>query len=72
MLSLLLFAGTIIIFFTTPAVTGFPYLTVTGQFWLKDIVLAAALIMVAATDAAKHAEAHAAPTITTRARAQVA
>ncbi len=55
LLSLLLFAGTLTIFLTTPAVTGFPYLTLTGQFLLKDLVLAAASIAVVATDAAKHA-----------------
>ena len=55
LLSLLLFAGTLTIFFTTPSVTGFPYLTLAGQFLLKDLVLAAAAITIAATDAATHA-----------------
>jgi len=53
--SLLLFVGTLTIFFTTPSVTGFPYLTLAGQFLVKDLVLASASIAIAATDAAKHA-----------------
>ena len=53
LLALVLFAGTITIFFTTPSLTGFPYLTVVGQFLLKDLVLAAASITVVATDAAR-------------------
>jgi uncharacterized membrane protein YkgB len=53
LLTLALFVGTITIFFTTPAVTGIPYLTLTGQFLLKDLVLAAASISVAAADASK-------------------
>ena len=54
LLCLILFAGTLIIFLTAPAVTGFPLLTLAGQFLLKDVVLAAAAVSVAATDAAKH------------------
>jgi uncharacterized membrane protein YkgB len=52
---LVLFAGTLTIFVIAPAVTGFPILTLTGQFLLKDVVLASAAITVAATDAARHA-----------------
>jgi uncharacterized membrane protein YkgB len=50
---LILFAGTLTIFLTAPAVTGFPLLTLAGQFLLKDVVLAAAAVSVAAADAAK-------------------
>ena len=71
LLSLLLFSGTPIIFFTTSAVTGFPYLTLAGRSLLKCVVLAATLIMVAATDATNQAAAHATPT-TTRTHANVA
>lgn len=53
LLCLVLFAGTFTIFLTAPAVTGFPLLTLAGQFLLKDVVLAAAAVSVAATDAAK-------------------
>ncbi len=52
--SLVLFAGTLTIFVIAPAVTGFPILTLIGQFLLKDVVLASVAISVAATDAAKH------------------
>lgn len=54
LLPLMLFASTLTIFVTTPAVTGFPYLTLAGQFLLKDVVLAAASLMIVATDAARH------------------
>jgi uncharacterized membrane protein YkgB len=53
LLCLVLFVGTLTIFLTAPAVTGFPLLTLAGQFLLKDVVLAAAAVSVAATDAAK-------------------
>src|SRR5213080_4108132 len=54
LVTLVLFAGTLIIFVIAPAVTGFPILNLTGQFLLKDIVLASAAIMVVARDAAMH------------------
>jgi len=54
LLTLVLFAGTLTIFVIAPAVTGFPILTLRGEFLLKDVVLAAAAITVAATDAARH------------------
>ena len=54
LLSLVLFAGTLTIFVIAPGVTGFPILTLTGEFLLKDLVLASAAITVAATDAARH------------------
>jgi uncharacterized membrane protein YkgB len=53
LLCLALFAGTLLIFVITPSVTGFPTLTVSGEFLLKDIVLAAAAVSIAATDAAR-------------------
>jgi uncharacterized membrane protein YkgB len=53
LLCLILFAGTLTIFVITPGLTGFPLLTLTGQFLLKDVVLAAAAVSVAATDAAR-------------------
>src|SRR5215472_6953003 len=46
--TLVLFAGTLTIFVIAPAVTGFPILTLTGQFLWKDIVLASAAITVVA------------------------
>ena len=54
LLTLILFAGTLTIFVITPGLTGFPILTLIGQFLLKDVVLASAAITVAATDAARH------------------
>ncbi len=54
LLSLVLFAGTLTIFVIAPAVTGFPLLNLTGQFLLKDVVLASAAITVVARDAARH------------------
>jgi uncharacterized membrane protein YkgB len=54
LLSLALFAGTLIIFVIAPGVTGFPVLTLMGQFLLKDTVLASAAITLVALDAASH------------------
>ncbi len=54
LVALVLFAGTLTIFVIAPAVTGFPILNLTGQFLLKDIVLASAAITVAARDAARY------------------
>ena len=54
LLTLVLFAGTLTIFVIAPGVTGFPVLNLTGQFLLKDIVLASAAITVVARDAARH------------------
>ena len=51
---LILFAGTLTIFVIAPGVTGFPLLTLAGQFLLKDVVPAAAAVSVAAMDAARH------------------
>lgn len=49
--AILLFASTLAIFLTTPAVVygmaGFPHLSLAGQFLLKDLVLAAASMTVA-------------------------
>ncbi len=53
LLILVLFAGTLTIFVIAPGVTGFPLLTLAGQFLLKDVVLAAAALSVAAMDAAR-------------------
>src|SRR5215469_11276625 len=54
LLSLVLFAGTLTIFVIAPRVTGFPVLTLMGQFLLKDVVLASAAISLIARDAASH------------------
>jgi len=54
LLSLVLFAGTLTIFVIAPAVTGFPVLSLMGQFLLKDTVLASAAIALIARDAASH------------------
>jgi uncharacterized membrane protein YkgB len=43
-----LFAGTLTIFAIAPAVTGFPTLTLAGQFLLKDLGLMAAAVNVIA------------------------
>jgi uncharacterized membrane protein YkgB len=48
-----LFAGTLIIFLTTPAVTGLPLLTLPGEFLLKDLVLFAASVTLIALDSAR-------------------
>jgi len=57
LLSLLLFAGTLTIFALAPAVTGFPVLSLRGQFLLKDTVLASAAITLVARDAASRQQA---------------
>ena len=62
--SLLLFAGTLTIFVIAPGVTGFPLLTLMGQFILKDTVLASAAITLIARDAASHEEKLAEPSPT--------
>ena len=53
---LLLFGGTLTIFVVAPVVTygpnGFPFLSLMGQFLLKDTVLAAAAINLVALDSA--------------------
>jgi uncharacterized membrane protein YkgB len=59
LLVVLLFASTFSIFLTTPAVTfapppGFPVLSHTGEFLLKDLVLAAAAIAAVAQDIRQH------------------
>lgn len=45
-----LFTGTLLIFLIAPAVTGLPFLTLAGQFLLKDLVLFAATVMLIAQD----------------------
>lgn len=55
LLCLILFAGTLTIFVIAPGVTGFPFLTLAGQFLLKDVALAAAAVSVAAAAYAKQA-----------------
>ncbi len=57
-----LFGGTLTIFLIAPAITygphGFPFLSLAGQFLLKDTVLAAAAINLVAADSARvHARA---------------
>lgn len=51
-----LFAGTLVIFLIAPAVSygeqGFPYLTLAGEFLLKDLVLLAAAATLVATEMA--------------------
>jgi uncharacterized membrane protein YkgB len=56
LLCLILFAGTLTIFVIAPAVTGFPLLTLAGQFLLKDLVLAAAAFSVAMMNAARYGQ----------------
>ncbi len=54
---LVLFGGTLTIFLVAPMVSygqhGFPFLTLLGQFLLKDAVLAAAAINLVALDSAR-------------------
>jgi uncharacterized membrane protein YkgB len=50
-----LFAGTLTIFAIAPAVTGFPALTLAGQFLLKDLGLMAAAVNVIAMAPASQA-----------------
>ena len=52
LLSLALFAGTLIVFVIAPGVTAFPLLSLMGQFPLKDVVLACVAITLIARDAA--------------------
>jgi uncharacterized membrane protein YkgB len=47
-----LFAGTLTIFVVAPGVTGFPLLTLAGQFLLKDLGLMAAAVNVVAMSSA--------------------
>jgi uncharacterized membrane protein YkgB len=58
LLVVLLFVGTLSILATAPTVSfsgqGFPYLTLAGQFLLKDLGLAAAAIAAVARDARQH------------------
>jgi hypothetical protein len=55
LLLLVLFGGTLTIFIVAPAITygsaGFPHLSLTGQFLLKDLVLAAASLAVISANA---------------------
>jgi uncharacterized membrane protein YkgB len=54
---MLLFLGTLSIFVSTPAVSfterGFPFLSLTGEFLLKDLVLFGAAMTLVAEDAAR-------------------
>jgi uncharacterized membrane protein YkgB len=50
-----LFAGTLTIFVIAPGVTGFPFLTLAGQFLLKDLGLMAAAVNVVAMQPARQA-----------------
>ena len=58
LLVVLLFVGTLSIFVTAPTVSftsqGIPYLTLAGQFLLKDLGLAAAAIAAVAHDVRRH------------------
>jgi uncharacterized membrane protein YkgB len=67
-LVVLLFVGTLAIFFSAPAVTygtaGFPNLSLAGQFLVKDFVLAAAALTLAAHDIERHARQATEPTMT--------
>jgi uncharacterized membrane protein YkgB len=56
-----LFVGTLTIFVISPMVTGFPFLTLAGQFLLKDLVLFAATVMLIAVDSSKHSKVRARP-----------
>jgi uncharacterized membrane protein YkgB len=57
LLVLIIFAGTLTIFVITPNLTygpqGFPYLSLLGQFLLKDFVLASAAIAMVAMESMK-------------------
>ncbi|GHO51304.1 DUF417 family protein [Ktedonospora formicarum] len=55
LLCLVLFTGALTIFVIAPSATGFPALTLYGEFLLKDVVLAAATVSIIAMDAAKQA-----------------
>ncbi len=60
----LLFVGTLSIFLTAPAVAyspGFPFLSLAGQFLLKDLALMAGALTVAALDWQRHAAGSAGP-----------
>jgi reactive chlorine resistance protein C len=57
LLILIIFAGTLTIFLIAPTVTygpkGFPYLSLVGQFLVKDFVLASAAIAMVAMESMK-------------------
>ena len=53
LLALLILLGPLTIFLTSPALTGFPQLTLLGEFLLKDLVLGAAALSLVAASAAK-------------------
>ena len=48
---------TLTIVVISPMVTGFPFLTLVGEFLLKDLVLFAATLMVIALDYSKYSKA---------------
>ena len=56
---LVLFGGTLTIFLIAPSISygphGFPFLSLAGQFLLKDVVLAAAAVNLIALDSARQA-----------------
>jgi len=60
--ALVLFGGTLTIFLVAPMITygphGFPFLSLLGQFLLKDVVLAAAAINLVALDSARRRTQH--------------
>jgi len=60
--ALVLFGGTLSIFLVAPMITygphGFPFLSLLGQFLLKDVVLAAAAINLVALDSARQRTRH--------------
>ncbi len=66
-LTMALFAGTLTIFVVAPAVSygaaGFPFLSLTGQFLLKDLALLAGTVSIIATDSAKMASRRMVPTM---------
>lgn len=67
LLLLVLFGGTLTIFIVAPGITygsaGFPHLSLTGQFLLKDLVLAAASLAVTANVARSSQPRHIHPAL---------
>jgi uncharacterized membrane protein YkgB len=53
LLAMLILIGPLVIFLTAPVITGFPQLSLAGEFFLKDVVLFGAALSIAAADISK-------------------
>jgi uncharacterized membrane protein YkgB len=53
LIAMLILVGPLVIFLTAPVITGFPQLSLAGEFFLKDVVLFGAALSIAAADISK-------------------